>query len=479
MTWMLSIVIGLWLATLGVGWRERSRLSRELREAKHAQQAATAQAASQTERERFGKDLALALQQASDLEGFGSLLLGRLAHRLEAKAAALHVLDDGDREYRLAASYARGSSPAFEPRYRAGEGIAGQAAIDRRRHVRIVRDDEWMRIGSATLEAAASAIVVAPVTSGENVPAILEFALASPADPEALELLEDTLPIITLSLEALTAKLDTIRQFERARTIEARQREILADVGEGIFGQDIDGRVTFVNDAALRMLGFDEAELLGQPMHALTHHHYPDGRAFPREECPVYLCTRDGRSRTVTDQVFWRKDGRPLQVEYSATAVTRDGRPEGAVISFRDLTELHRHQREMRERDRRIAENDAKLRTIFETGTEGIWFIDLETRTTDLNPAMERILGRPREAVVGHPILDFVDAENAEIFHRQMRLRSEGRTGAYEIALSRPDGSQVPCLFNAAPMFDEHGERIGSFAMVADLDAYKSSSSRP
>lgn len=479
MNWLLSIAIGLWLTTLAVGWRERVRLSRELLDANRARQAAAALATAQNERERFGKDLALALQQASGLDGFGSTLLARLAHRIEAKAAALHVLDDEGREYRLAASYARGASPAFEPGYRVGEGIAGQAGIDRRPQVRVVQDSDWLRIGSATLEAAASAIIVAPVTSGEKVPAILEFALGHPAAPEALALIEETVPIVSLSLEALLAKQDTITQFERARAMEARQREILSNVGEGIFGQDLEGRVSFVNAAALRMLGFDESELIGQPMHALTHHHYPDGREFPREECPVYRCTRDGLSRTVTDQVFWRKDGQPLPVEYTTTAITRDGQPEGAVISFRDMTETRRHQREMRERDRRIAENDAKLRTIFETGTEGIWFIDRETRTTDLNPAMERILGRTREEVIGRPILDFVDAENAGIFRRQMQLRRQGRTGAYEIALSRPDGSHVPCLFNAAPMLDENGERIGSFAMVADLSAHRLPSPRP
>ncbi|MEN9316248.1 MAG: hypothetical protein RIS35_2641 [Pseudomonadota bacterium] len=278
-----------------------------------------------------------------------------------------------------------------------------------------------------------------------------------------------------MCLETLIAKQDQIREFEKSRATEARQREILANVGEGIFGQDLDGRVTFVNAAALRMLGFEEAELLGQPMHALTHHHYPDGRVFPREECPVHLCVRDGVSRTVSDQVLWRKDGRPIPVEYSVTRILREGRADGAVMSFRDLTEANRHRQEMAERDRRIAEGDAKLRTIFETGTEGIWFIDHETRTTDLNPAMERILGRPREAVLGHSILDFVDARNAGIFREQIRLRRQGQTGAYEISLSRPDGSQVPCLFNASPLLDANGDRIGSFAMVADLSAYRRS----
>ena len=82
---------------------------------------------------------------------------------------------------------------------------------------------------------------------------------------------------------------------------------------------------------------------------------------------------------------------------------------------------------------------------------------------------MARILGRRREEVLGRDILDFVDEANAAIFHEQMRRRAQGQLGAYEIALSRPHGEQVPCLFNASPMFDAEGRREGSFAMVADL----------
>ena len=34
---------------------------------------------------------------------------------------------------------------------------------------------------------------------------------------------------------------------------------------------------------------------------------------------------------------------------------------------------------------------------------------------------------------------------------------------------ARPDGTQVPCLFNATPFLDEHGTKVGSFAMVTDV----------
>ncbi|MGA7640591.1 MAG: PAS domain S-box protein, partial [Syntrophobacteraceae bacterium] len=92
---------------------------------------------------------------------------------------------------------------------------------------------------------------------------------------------------------------------------------------------------------------------------------------------------------------------------------------------------------------------------------------------TDLNPRMCAILGRNREEVFGRKIFDFVDGENKAIFKQQIGLRGHGEVGAYEIALSRPDGSNVLCQFNSTPLFDESGNKVGSFAMVTDISERK------
>src|SRR5208337_2048442 len=101
------------------------------------------------------------------------------------------------------------------------------------------------------------------------------------------------------------------------------------------------------------------------------------------------------------------------------------------------------------------------------------WLIDNDTVTTDLNPRMCAILGRNREEVFGRKIYDFVDSENKAVFEQQIRLRAQGEAGTYEIALSRPDGSNVFCLFNSTPLFDGSRSKVGSFAMVTDITKRK------
>ncbi|HEX2878771.1 MAG TPA: sigma 54-interacting transcriptional regulator, partial [Polyangiaceae bacterium] len=86
------------------------------------------------------------------------------------------------------------------------------------------------------------------------------------------------------------------------------------------------------------MTGHSIAELLGQPMHDIVHHSHPDGRHYPRSECPIYAAFKDGMVRNVVDDVFWRKDGSCFPVEYTSTPIIAAGRLVGSVVVFRDVT---------------------------------------------------------------------------------------------------------------------------------------------
>jgi|GEM_PF-1207483 len=125
---------------------------------------------------------------------------------------------------------------------------------------------------------------------------------------------------------------------DELRTSEERSRLILNSVGDGLFGLDKDGTTTFVNPAAVGMLGFSEKELVGQPIHEKVHQAYPDGTHFPLEKCPMHLSGRDGVARSVDDEVFWRKDGSAVQVEYTTTPIRKNGDIVGTVVSFHDIT---------------------------------------------------------------------------------------------------------------------------------------------
>ena len=147
-----------------------------------------------------------------------------------------------------------------------------------------------------------------------------------------------------------------------SRTL-ARYERVLANVADGIYGLDADGRVEFVNPAAVRMTGLAGEEQLGRDQHAVIHGRRPDGSPYPKHECPVWDALRSGRTVTAEDEVFWHRDGTPVPVELIAVPTVEDGAVTGVVVSFRDLTDRLAARRQAAEL-RRVTERAAEQRAL-------------------------------------------------------------------------------------------------------------------
>jgi PAS domain S-box-containing protein len=130
----------------------------------------------------------------------------------------------------------------------------------------------------------------------------------------------------------------------RARGTAAELQLLLDSLGEGIYGTDVADRCTFVNRAALRMLGYDNpGALLGVSVHETIHHTRPDGSPYPATDCPMLAVLRELGSVTLGEEVVWRRDGAMLPIRYSSFPLTREGRwVAGAVVTFVDVTERRR-----------------------------------------------------------------------------------------------------------------------------------------
>jgi PAS domain S-box-containing protein len=132
------------------------------------------------------------------------------------------------------------------------------------------------------------------------------------------------------STEARAAELVAIRR---------KHELLLQSIDEGIFGLDRQGVLTFINSAAARMLGWTQEELLGQSMHDRMHHSYADGTPYPPEHCPIVATLRAGVVQQIAGEVFWRKDGVAVPVEYVSSPIVEEETVAGAVVVCRDISE--------------------------------------------------------------------------------------------------------------------------------------------
>ena len=138
------------------------------------------------------------------------------------------------------------------------------------------------------------------------------------------------------------------RVAERTRSLRqvTERTDLMMDaVGEGIYGVDPDGLVTFVNPAAARALGYRAGDLIGQDAHTTFHERGPDGLPLPEELCYISEAVRLGLVSTAEDDSYVRSDGQVLPVEVTTTPLAEDGTVLGAVVIFRDVTQRREVER--------------------------------------------------------------------------------------------------------------------------------------
>jgi PAS domain S-box-containing protein len=111
---------------------------------------------------------------------------------------------------------------------------------------------------------------------------------------------------------------EQVRAEDKLRALSRQSNSILESVGDGIFGLDLEGRCTFINPAALQMLGYKQEEVIGRDLHAMVHHTRADGAPYPSDESPIRNALRDLSTARVSKDIFWRKDGASFSVEYVA-----------------------------------------------------------------------------------------------------------------------------------------------------------------
>jgi PAS domain S-box-containing protein len=194
-------------------------------------------------------------------------------------------------------------------------------------------------------------------------------------------------------VEARTAELEKSKQeiFEQ----EERSRLLLESVRDGIFGVDTEGKVTFINPAALELLEYKADELMGRPILPVIHHSRNDGSPYPVEECPMRAAFTEGESSLVENEVLWTKHGEAIDVEYASVPMHKGDSLVGAVILFRDI-------RQRKENERKIRESEREFRTMVATipGTVYRCRPDARRSFSYISNEIERLAGLYPEDIV-------------------------------------------------------------------------------
>jgi PAS domain S-box-containing protein len=221
------------------------------------------------------------------------------------------------------------------------------------------------------------------------------------------------------------------RRAEAAlRESEDRFRQVVEGAPEGIM-VETDGRVQYLNPAALRLMGAHSAsQLLGRPMLENIH---------PEEREEVVRRNESlarGEPVPAAERRFLRADGSESVGIVSVTRIVYDGRP-ATVVFFHDIAESKRAQAALRE-------SEDRFRQVVESAPEGI-IVESDRRMQYLNPVALRLLGaHSASQLLGRPVGSIIHPDDHEVAEVRAVLVDRGEwVPPAERRFLRLDGSEL------------------------------------
>ncbi|MFA6920566.1 MAG: PAS domain S-box protein [Gallionella sp.] len=276
------------------------------------------------------------------------------------------------------------------------------------------------------------------------------------------------------ALSMNTAELNAVNERNRLQNTEMT-RTLLNTLSDGVYATDLEGRLTFMNAAAEKKLGWQESELIGQLMHERMGCLYSDGLPLPAGNCPHLRVIRDGVS--VQDNgLFAGRDGALIPVEYRSSPVMQDGRISGALVSFQDTSvhieaanKLHQANERLRAT---LRELEFQQKALDEHAIVSI--ADSVGRIIYVNRKFSEISQYTPEELAGHDHRMLNSGYHPQSFFREMwRVMECGQVWHGEIRNRRKDGSFYWVESTIVPFMDDLGRPERYISVRTDITARK------
>lgn len=339
------------------------------------------------------------------------------------------------------------------------------------------------------------AVLVVAIVAGAG-PGILAIALCAlladylwipPVRTYALPTTADWIAVgvfVGMSL-VLCALAERLRRARLAEAAARRQMELasvsMASIRDGVIVTDLEGRVTFLNDAAESLLGRRRADVESLSLASVLKVVETDGREPVGDLISAVL--RSGSPGCVADEVtLLTQDGREPTIELSGAPVrAEDGGIRGVVLTFRDCTGRSRAEKEVKRLYEAVHAEKERLSLVLSNISDEVYFTDTEGRYLFANAAALREFGHASvegvevKKVISHMIVLRADgsprpmdeapplrALNGEVIRDEEQIVRTPRTGELR-------HRQV----SSAPVRDASGKIIGSVSVVRDVTERK------
>ncbi len=261
-----------------------------------------------------------------------------------------------------------------------------------------------------------------------------------------------------------------VRAQAALRESEARYRSVINTMSEGVILQTQDGTIQAYNPAAERIMGVTRDELMavdGQDWPML----HDDGSPFPLETRPLTVTLRTGEPQTNVIIGLPKSGNRPRWIATNSRPlfVSDNPLPYAAVVTMRDITELH-------EADERLRQERDLLRTVIDSTPDYIFLKGLDGRYLLSNVAYASATHKSTpDEIVGQTVFDLwqpqiaarYQAEDQAILDSGQALVDEERKTV------EADGEVKYVLTTKIPLRDAGGRVLGLLGIIRDTTERK------
>ncbi len=315
-------------------------------------------------------EIADALQCGEQPDEFGRRLLSKLVPFIGGGCGVFHVFDEARGRFAFTSGYGFEQREQRHDGFAPGEGIGGQAAVERSIIILSELPRDYIRIGSALGEAQPRVLAAVPITDEGRVLAVVEIASFSPLTDQHRALLKEAGPMIALKLDILQRNLHTRKLLEQVQTSEHRLREteqffrgVLELAPDGLMVVDQSGLIQLANAQAEKLFGYTREELIGKPVEMLVPDDVRARHPGLREGFHDAPSVRSmGASREL---LAVRKDGSLFPVEIGLSPLkARQGEGAQVAVSVRDIT-ARKEQEDALKQAKSKAEEATEMKSMF------------------------------------------------------------------------------------------------------------------
>lgn len=247
-----------------------------------------------------------------------------------------------------------------------------------------------------------------------------------------------------------------------------KEAAIIPD-GIAVIGKDL--KIIVFNEAASRISGYDENEIIGSDLQLIFR------------ECQDemnYIIESLNNNRVFTNLAIniTDKKGDVKNVLSSITPITKDDIVLSVVFVFRDTREMLSLSDELEKRTFELIDQKNKLDAIFNSNIEGTFTIDNDWNITSFNASAEKVTGFKRSEAIGRKCWDIFNSSLCRNgCHMEQTMKFGKKMMGNELEIIHKSGRKIPIRVNSGILINNKNERIGAVETFIDISDLKNLSS--